>query len=101
MDCLPGVNDEEKVRLAVEMIHSAHPARRFSLFGVIRNQAGEVWDLELVGRGLQWDGEAIAYLPSTPGRASMFWTGSSARTFVNRFGSKYDLHLAWVDAEPR
>ena len=45
--------DDAQMRLAVDLIHSAHPASRFSLFGIIRDQAGEVWDLELVGHGLQ------------------------------------------------
>ncbi|HKN55968.1 MAG TPA: hypothetical protein VJX66_25965 [Amycolatopsis sp.] len=92
--------DDAQMRLAVDLIHSAHPASRFSLFGIIRDQAGEVWDLELVGRGLQWEGEAIAYVPSTPYGRSMLWTGSSAQTLVNRYGRKYDLHLAWID-KPR
>jgi hypothetical protein len=51
----------------------------------------------LIGRGLQWDCEAIVYLPSSTRRASMLWSASSARALLARYGRRYDLHLAWID----
>jgi hypothetical protein len=91
---------EKEMNLAVDLIHAAHAPSRFSLFGILRDSDGEVWDLELIGRGLQWDSEAIVYLPSSARRESMLWSASSAKSLLARYGRKYDLHLAWIDPEP-
>ena len=93
---------DKDIRLATELLTAAHAPSRFSLIGVIRDQDGEAWDLELVGWGIQWEDQAIACLPATPGRTTAMWSASSARSIVARQRSRShdDLRLAWIDPDP-
>ncbi|WP_020667895.1 hypothetical protein [Amycolatopsis nigrescens] len=87
------------MKLAIRLLHSEHAPRRFSLIGVHRDQDGDVWDLEIVGWGLQWRDEALAYLPPTPHSKTVYCQGSTAETIVARYGHENDLLLAWIDPE--
>lgn len=71
---------------------------RFVLVGISPDRT----DAGVLGWGMAWDDEALAYLTTPRGdRSPAFYRSHSAQSIRTALAHGHDVRLAWIDPEPR